>query len=240
MNQDVTEAIRRLQEDRRHQVRRFDPGTDFEPRVAVLPSSFNPPTFAHLRLLELAREQVDDIAASAALLSTSNVDKGVYGADLPDRVGMLLAIHEVRRDIAILASNAARIMDQAGTLRGEHPGVGFDFVVGFDTLVRVFDERYYEGSIARELDPFFHNHRLIATNRAEWTVDEVQEFLDRPIVRDFAERILVRELEPERARHSSTEERETIEQGGEPIGIPPAVADYIRRRNLYGANDDST
>ena len=68
----------------------------------------------------------------------------------------------------------------------------------------------------------------------------MQEFLDRPIVRDFAERILVRELEPERARHSSTKEREAIEQGGQPVGLPPAVADYIRRRKLYGANGETT
>src|SRR5690606_30050650 len=94
---------------------------------------------------------------------------------------------------SVLASNAARIMDQGRALRAAYPGAAFDFVVGFDTLVRVFEPRYYDDMV-RELNPFFRDHRLIATNRGELSVEDVEEFLNRNIVRDFAERIVVCEI----------------------------------------------
>lgn len=231
MNGEISRILEQLDADARHRVHRFDPGSDFARRIAILPSAFNPPTRAHQRLLEVARE-VEGIGGSAALLSTRNVDKGVFGAGLPDRVGMLLALHRRRPDLAVLASNAARIMDQAATLRGQHPGIGFDFVVGFDTLVRVFDPHYYE-DMAGELGPFFREHRLIATNRAEWTLEDVAAFLERPAVRDFAERIVVQPLEADAAELSSTEERAALGHGKRPKALPPEVEAYVRERRLY-------
>ena len=236
MNDDIATVLRALEQEDYPRVHRFDRGDVFRQRIAILPSAFNPPTLAHLRLMELARE-LDDIVGSAALLSTRNVDKGIYGADLADRVGMLLALHGPRGDFGVLASNAARIMDQARALREQHSGIGFDFVVGFDTLVRVFDRSYYD-NMPRDLEFFFSHHRLIATNRAEWTVEEVHAFLDRPEVRDFAALVIVRELDPEPAQFSSTAEREALEQGAKPRALPPEVLDYIQCRGLY--RDDET
>jgi nicotinamide-nucleotide adenylyltransferase len=235
VNEQIAALVRQLENDARPRVHRVDPGEDLHGRVAVLPSAFNPPTLAHLRLLELARD-VEGIGHTAALLTTRNVDKGVYGAGFPDRIGMLLALHQHRPDVAVLVSNAARIMDQAAALRGEHPSTGFDFVVGFDTLVRVFDPGYYD-DMSRDLPPFFNHHRLIATNRGQLTVDEVQQFLEGPVVRDFQGRVLVRELEAEPAQLSSTAQRESIVRGAEPAGLPHAVVEYIRERGLYAVRD---
>ena len=50
-------------------VTRFDAANSFAGRVAVLPSAFNPPTIAHLHMLERALE-MDGVTLAAAMLST--------------------------------------------------------------------------------------------------------------------------------------------------------------------------
>lgn len=229
-------VLRALDADSVPRVHRFDGGRAFRPRVAVLPSAFNPPTLAHLRLLEIACE-VEGMTGIAALLSTRNVEKGIYGASLADRVGMLAALNEARPDIAVLASNAARIPDQATALREANPDAAFDFVVGYDTLIRVFDPSYYD-DMARDLGAFFEHHRLIAMNRGEATYGEVCRFLASDPVSVFAAQIVACQLEDEPARLSSTLARDDVARGDSPTGIPPAVRDYIDRQGLY--RDDSS
>ena len=157
-------------------VSRFDSGAAPRGGWAVLPSAFNPPTRAHLRLLDLA-EDVDGVEGGAALLTTRNVAKGIEGAALEDRIGMLLATRASRPGLAVLAANQARIVDQAAALRATWPEATFDFVLGHDTLVRLFDQRYYDGSMETELDPFFERHRVIAANRGEVTIEEMGDWV---------------------------------------------------------------
>lgn len=224
-------ALRALDASQQPGVVRFDSGRRFRPRIAVLPSAFNPPTVAHVRLLEIACA-VEGMTGAAALLSTRNVDKGIYGASLADRVGMLVSLNQDRPDIAILAANAARIPDQAQALRVAHPDAAFDFVVGYDTLIRVFDPRYYD-DMARDLTGFFEHHRLIAMNRGEVTVDEVRRFLASEAAAAFAGRIVACALEEEPSRLSSSLAREGVARGDVAPPIPGAVRDYIDRHGLY-------
>jgi nicotinic acid mononucleotide adenylyltransferase len=212
-------------------VARVDEGEPLAGRVAVLPSAFNPPTRAHLALLDLALS-VAGVERAAALLSTRNVDKGLYGAPLEHRLGMLLALHEERPQLGVLVSNAARIPDQAAALRRAHPTTVFDFVLGFDTLVRVFERRYYTDMHA-ELAVFFSFHRLIAANRGDATAAEVRRFLDGPDTRPFAERVVVRAIDSDAACVSSTAARDAVARGEGPRGVPPEVRQYIGRHGLY-------
>ncbi len=211
---------------------RFDRGPAFLGRVVVLPAAYNPPTIAHLHLLELATRE-PGITAASAFLSTRNVDKGVHGATLVQRVEMLLALAETNA-FAVLATNQARLADQSRALTETFDGVEFDFIVGYDTLERVFDERYYE-DIAAELAPFFAAHRLLATNRAEHGIAEVERFVEEhPLARHYQDRILIRELDEHPASLSSTAAREDASAGLESAQLPPAVAAYIREHGLYG------
>ena len=214
---------------------RFDTGVAFAGRVAVLPSAFNPPTLAHVGLLELG-QTVDGVVRVAAMLTTNNVDKSLFGAPLSHRVGMLLAIHAERPAIAVLGSNAARLMDQGLALEIAFPGIGFDFIVGFDTLVRLFDRKYYEDMDAA-LTEFFSRHRVIATNRAEATTAAVRDYLREPVVERYAERIVVRELDHERAFLSSTAAREVGGRPGQAEALTPGVREYIEKHGLYAAHD---
>ncbi len=218
-----------LQEAPAPGVARFDVGPPLPGRVAVLSSAFNPPTLAHLDLMDLA---AGDDGAAAALLSTNNVDKGLYGAPLEHRVGMLLAARS-ERPFAVLASNAARFVDQALALREAFPATTFDFVMGHDTLVRLADPKYYaEGEMERLLAAFFAHHRVIATNRGSTPLDEVEAFVEEHLAH-FRERLTVTELPHHRVNVSSSSMRQRIESGLHPEDLPASVVEYIAANGLY-------
>jgi nicotinamide-nucleotide adenylyltransferase len=159
------------------------------------------------------------------------VAKGVFGASLADRVGMLLAVHGVHEELGVLATNAARLVEQGRALRNAFASAEFDFVVGHDTLVRLFDPVYY-ADMDLDLREFFAHHRVIATNRGDVPTDEVRRFANAQDAR-FANRIVVCEIHEERAVLSSSEARATIEAGGHPVQVPPGVARYIAEHGLY-------
>lgn len=209
---------------------RFDRGRRFRGRLAFLPSAYNPPTLAHIHLLEAALE-VDGVEHIAAMLTTRNVAKDVFGASLPDRVAMLLELHQERRELAVLAANAARIVDQAAALSAAFDGVGIDAIVGFDTLERLFDPGYYS-DMERELAPFFERHRVIATNRGSHGIRDVEGWV-RAHAGEFAGRIIMREIDAYPAALSSTLVRERVAVGAGELPVTPAVRRYILERGLY-------
>lgn len=200
-------------------------------RVAVLPAAFNPPTKAHAELLRRAAA-LEGGSGAAALLTTRNVDKGVFGAGLEERLGMLLALREELPGLAVLVSNAARLADQGEALRARFPGVAFDFVVGYDTLVRLFDRRYYE-DMEVALKAFFGAHRLIAANRGEAGPESVRAFLGAPGLAPYRARVGVLELGPEHASISSSGFRAGGGAAGSMRQVPASVAAYIERSGLY-------
>ncbi len=226
----VRQVLDRLDAESGFSVARIDEGPALKSHIAVLPASFNPPTIAHVELLEQAKG-VSGVATSVALLTTRNVDKSLSGASYEDRIAMLLALD--LPSTGIFVSNAARIADQAVALRNDFPTEIFDFVVGYDTLVRLFDRSYYHEELAAVLDNYFSHHRVIAATRGEQGLDAIDAFLNsEPTARDFVSRILPLDLGDELADVSSTEVRETIATGGDP-DVPPSVRRYIDERGLY-------
>ncbi|MCA9830841.1 MAG: hypothetical protein KC495_10260 [Dehalococcoidia bacterium] len=229
-HQAVVAALHELDAAHAPAVARFDDGPPPADGFVVLPSAFNPPTRAHLGLLAVGSEATG--LQPAAMLTTRNVAKGIHGASLPHRVGMLLAGHKAAPLIAVLVANVARFVDQAAALRETFTGSQIDFVAGYDTLVRIFDPGYYSNMDA-ELRTFFAAHRLVATNRAEASMEEVDRLVTSASVRPFASRIIVRELAPDMAAMSSTGARQAAPADAHDQHVPPAVADYIRVNRLY-------
>jgi nicotinamide-nucleotide adenylyltransferase len=228
--EEIAASLEALDADPQPAARRFDPGAPFAARVAVLPSAYNPPTIAHVHLLDAGREAAGADSA-AALLTTRNVAKGVLGASLAQRVEMLLALHFERPEIAVMACNAARIIDQARALRRSYDGVEFDFIVGYDTLVRLFDRQYYT-DMESELAGFFARHRVVATNRAEAGIAEVARFV-QSVAGAFRDRIIVTEIDDQPAGLSSSAARADVPGGSALEAVPEAVHDYIATHRLY-------
>lgn len=228
---ELEQRIDEVHESATPAVIRLDEGDGPKSRVAVLPSAYNPPTRAHLELLRAARS-AKGVQSVAALLTTKNVAKGLYGASLAHRAGMLLAMSIEDPPLLVYVTNRAKIADQAKLLAATLPGVGVDMVVGYDTLVRVFDPQYY-ADMHEELASFFGAHRLIAANRAGEGTDEVRSYLRNLAVLPFADRIVVCTIGDEAAAMSSTAAREAIAAGRVPMELPPAVRAYIQDHGLY-------
>ena len=208
---------------------RCDDGAPLRGPVTVLPSAFNPPTRAHVHLLKAAADALE--ATPAALLTTKNVAKESHGANHVQRVEMLLAARRSVPGLVVLASNQARIVDQAAVLSAAFPLAEFAMVVGYDTLVRLFDPVYYRDMEA-ELAPFFAAHRVVAANRAEHGVDEVEGYI-RQLPAAFRARIVALEIDDDHAALSSTAARGHAAEGVESDVLPSEVAEYVRRHGLY-------
>jgi nicotinamide-nucleotide adenylyltransferase len=225
---------------------RFDDGPSFAGGLVVLPSAFNPPTLAHQHLLERALTPGPSFDVTGegglghgeenrrrpvALLTTRNVDKGVHGATLEQRVEMLLALGQEWPLLAVVASNQARIIDQAESLRAAFgKDLDLTFVVGFDTLERLFAERYYSDMEA-ELAPFFGHSRVLAANRADIGPRQVSTWIERH-AGPFANWIDVIEIDEGPASMSSTKAREAVAEGAGDM-LPASVERYIRKHALY-------
>ncbi len=229
MTDSLAAALSALDAAPRPYARRFDSPEPLAGPVAFLPSAFNPPTLAHLRLLHRAAEAAS--AHPAALLTTRNVDKDVTGAPLAARLEMLLAARRDGHEVAVLAANAARIIDQVAALETAFPAADPTPVVGFDTLVRLFDPRYYTHMVA-ELDPFFERRRIIAANRGPHALEAVAEWLHAN-ARDYADRVILVELDPQSAAISSTRARELAAAGVLPDVVPPSVRAILAQRRYY-------
>jgi nicotinic acid mononucleotide adenylyltransferase len=229
----IERALQELHGQPRPAIARFDPGPEMRGRVVVLPAAFNPPTRAHVHLLDAAQDRARTEHA-LALLTTRNVDKGIYGAPLADRVAMLLAAR-AEAPFAVAASNQARILDQAVALRESFPGATFDFVVGFDTLERLFAPRYYD-DMERELASFFAHHRVWAANRGDVQPADVAAWIRSHSGR-FCDSIEVLEIDDHPASLSSTSAREAAWTAEAERVVPAPVRRYISEHGLYRERD---
>eukprot|EP00929_Paragymnodinium_shiwhaense_P028999 TRINITY_DN16717_c0_g1_i5.p2 TRINITY_DN16717_c0_g1~~TRINITY_DN16717_c0_g1_i5.p2 ORF type:complete len:138 (+),score=24.64 TRINITY_DN16717_c0_g1_i5:185-598(+) len=95
-------------------------------RIAVLDSSFNPPTRAHDRLLKLteAAPGVGPIDLRVLMVAKANVDKKIVGAQLPERLAMMQRMAQEppspppaatgrSQQTALAVSSFARFVDKA-------------------------------------------------------------------------------------------------------------------------------
>ena len=145
--------------------------------------SFNPPTRGHMSIVlsALWRPIINGDAPNSRctrysrillLLAVQNAEKAPQPASFGDRLAMMLQfardIHSAARgnDLSIFPVEVgvikhARFLDKATALRKAYPETGeIVFLAGFDTLIRLFDPKYYGGTLA-PLAPFFENGNSI-------------------------------------------------------------------------------
>ncbi|KAK2463413.1 hypothetical protein APHAL10511_004499 [Amanita phalloides] len=134
--------------------------------IAVLDSSFNPPTLAHLALANALRPRaLANYDARLLLLSVLNADKTFKPGDATyvERVEMMhLLSHDITRtpdNVAVAIINEPTFVGKSKVLlsflrqrlqvvansdnNGYCPSVQLSFILGFDTLERLVAPRYY-------------------------------------------------------------------------------------------------
>ena len=202
-------------------------------RLGVTSASFNPPTRAHLRMTEEAG-RLCGFHETLFVLARTNVEKRLYGAPLEARLWMLDALAGSRPSCSVAAVSHPRFVDKATALSAHYPpGTEICFIVGYDTLVRLFDPKYY-ADMPAELGRMFASCRFVAANRGEHSLEAVRRFLERPECREFADRITVMELDARHAGISSSEVRERLSRGEKISDLAPEeVEKVIREMALY-------
>ena len=148
----------------------------------VLDASFNPPTRAHSRMALSALK--DDAGAApkslVILLSTQNADKASKPAPLEERLVMMrLFAEELKtklprddQDIAlhIGLAKAPYFHDKAQAISEDELFCDAQqvYLMGFDTLIRLLDPKYYPPEEKlKVLEPFLDRHRLRVTRRLD-------------------------------------------------------------------------
>ncbi len=213
------------------------PGTP-EPRgwVIVFPSSFNPPTTAHLALLHQAQQfanQKDLSAYTYAAMSRQIIDKEcVQRPLLLDRLVLLENV--LRRhapSTAIMLFNRGLYVEQAKALHSSFPQVTkLTFLVGFDKIVQIFDPRYYANRDVALIDLFSRADILVAP-RGEAGADELNQLLRAPENRSFARHVHALPLDPVyRAVSSSSIRHDPITHYEE---VPGEVQQFIQETHTY-------
>lgn len=136
-------------------------------RIGIFPSSFNPLTLAHA---ELVRQAQEDFCLEEVLLvlDSQAMDKVVFGASLEDRLLMLRLFARPFASYRIALSSHGLFLDKLRVLRQLYPSssTSFYFIVGYDTLVRVLDPKYYADREAA-LGELFRGSCFLVANRAE-------------------------------------------------------------------------
>lgn len=198
------------------------PGT-----LLCLSASFNPMTVAHAVLVREGSRLVLPQEV-LLLLATANVDKQGEGLPLERRFDLLLRFAESRPQVSVAAVYHGRFVEKLDAIRAAYPdATRVVFLLGFDTVVRLFATKYYDDRDA-SLARLFAGSECIVANRGENTPDTVAAFLARPEVAPFAHRILVVRLPMDLAAVSATEVRDRLSRG-DPVAelVPPEILPWL-------------
>ena len=158
---EIRSAIESLDPEGQPEVKVIFPSKKLPSRLGVLSASFNPMTNAHLEMALISRRELG-LEGILLLLAKVNVDKPIFGASLTDRVLMLIGVAESYDRFWVGVSSHGRFVDKAEAIRRGFPHVKPTFIVGYDTLVRIFDPKYYDdlGEIDR---PVSYTHLTLPT-----------------------------------------------------------------------------
>lgn len=231
----------------------------------VLDSSFNPPTKAHLTLARqaLLNDKGNRPARMMFLLATVNADKKPKPADFEDRLVMMslmahtvateFADQKVEVDVAVTKKpffmDKAACIDEAG-IYGQAQQV---HLTGFDTIVRIFNPKYYpEDQKLKVLEPFLSKHRLRVCYREDGETSRADQeaYVEgvgdgsrakEGMKKEWRKMIeLVDDAETVKG-YSSTESRKATVEGRMPALeglLGQEIAEYVTSQKLYRDEQD--
>jgi nicotinate-nucleotide adenylyltransferase len=210
-------------------------------RLGVFASSFNPPTIAHLELINRASRELS-LGEMLALASPANADKASYECRLEDRLVMLGLALGAELSASIALSSHAYFVDMVEAIeRAYAESTDLHFVIGFDTFERVLDieDRYtarYHGKFAGRLDALgflLQRSRLVVAERGSAGHGLFRDLIQH-VPAGLADRISFLEFPAVVAERSATEVRERVGAGASIAGlVTPAVERYIHEQGLY-------
>lgn len=205
--------------------------------VLILDASFNPPTVAHQAMIDRGRRVVNASRAVMAL-SRENVDKAVFGASLGERLAMMAALAAAMQDVKVAACSHARFIDKARALAPLFPGGRLVFAIGYDTLIRLFDAKYYD-DVEADLKALFDVADILAANRGDSDAEAIDTYMRHPSRVQYRPHVTALSLSPRFSSVSSSEVRDSLVHGQRVSDVPVPVLRCIREAGLYSQQSPS-
>ena len=203
--------------------------------IIVFPGSFNPPTNAHIALLQQARLFAHNYepAYLYAAISKRTVDKEkVERPTWLDRINLLdMVLHTYLQDTGIILFNRGLYVEQAQALRASFPAIQrIFFLLGFDKIVQIFDPHYYKDRDA-SLVALFNLAELLVAPRGDDGEKELQALLHRPENERFAQYVHPLPFDAKYRHLSST----LIRQGNAAFlhDVSAEVQQFMRETHAY-------
>jgi nicotinate (nicotinamide) nucleotide adenylyltransferase len=202
-------------------------------RLGIFPASFNPPTLAHVALIREAikKERLDEVLV---LLDMQAMDKEPVEARFEDRLTMLKKVFGKDPKISIGLSNQGLFLEKLKPLGTLYPAsIEVVFVVGFDTILRVMDKKYYLNR-KRSLDELFEQSRFLVANRDRHEGAAFEILFRRRESKRYAGKVSFFALPQKFSTISSSQIRRRLAQG-QPVHewVPAEILPFLREKRLY-------
>ncbi|KAK9451818.1 uncharacterized protein V1518DRAFT_409634 [Limtongia smithiae] len=167
-------------------------------KLIVLDSSFNPPTLAHLELVNRTIAMRECVTKSNQLLSAEvllllavkNADKKAAPAAFEDRLAMIelfsrdvgSGMADITVEVAMGITTRPIFVDKAAAIQQMFPGIDEQiYIIGYDTLIRLLNPKYYKDQdLVAALSSFMDTCKIVCFIRdsEEWgTADEQKQFV---------------------------------------------------------------
>ncbi|ODQ80255.1 hypothetical protein BABINDRAFT_161218 [Babjeviella inositovora NRRL Y-12698] len=240
-------------------------------RLCILDSSFNPPHNAHLSLVVRALQYNFDARAVSTphlhnseqkrlmiMLSVNNADKtaAFTAAAFEHRIAMMcLLADQIRSEYAIETSvgltTHAKFVDKSQAIISHFTDLGspviptLTFLAGFDTLIRIFNPKYYAPStVEQALGTFMQQAELFTLTRdkerlsipQQWEyVKSIQEGKLEGVPQEWYKRIFLVDGLQESIDTSSSGIRKLVPSATDDwkLQLPQSIAKYIQEHGLY-------
>jgi nicotinamide-nucleotide adenylyltransferase len=205
--------------------------------IIVFPGSFNPPTTAHLAMLQQAHQfgrERGEMRVYAAMSKHTTDKEMVERPLLVDRILLLdTVLHNHVPHTGILLFNRGLYVEQAEAIRSQYPEVTqLYFLLGFDKIVQIFDPHYYEDR-DKALRELFALAEILVAPRAGAGPAELATLLAQPENAPFAGHVHLLPLNASYRDISSSRIRQDVAEHEQ--DVPPEVQSFIRDTAAYAS-----
>ncbi|CCD22188.1 nicotinamide-nucleotide adenylyltransferase NDAI_0A00280 [Naumovozyma dairenensis CBS 421] len=228
-------------------------------KLLVLDSSFNPPHYGHYTLvkksLEFYKQKLVDHNKIHVLLllSTNNADKAPTPAAFPNRMEMMCLMANLLSEnenisVSVAITIFGKFIDKTEIIKTDfYPTSEGDIVylVGFDTIIRIFDPKYYLPiTVLEALEIFMEEVEFCCLTRIgsdqlmkqlSYSADILAGKYEPIIPRQWGARIHVLSNDERYSSVSSSEIRELVNTGRDKSiltdKLPDKIIDYIFSRS---------